>query len=171
MDMKKMGSFLKELRKDRDLTQEQLAEIVNVSGRTVSRWETGSNLPDLDVLIELADMYDVDIRELLDGERKSEKVDQETKDTLKKVADYAEAEKKRVAGRMCKLTLGAMILFGAAMVLRFSGLEESVSIYRDLSDFALGATMSVLLLNLLYSAGVLDKIREKKISQFAKNRK
>jgi transcriptional regulator with XRE-family HTH domain len=41
MDQKKIGSFLKELRKEKDITQEQLAEKINVSGRTVSRWETG----------------------------------------------------------------------------------------------------------------------------------
>ena len=74
MDQRKIGSFLKELRKEKGLTQEQLAEKMNVSGRTVSRWETGSNMPDLDILIELSDLYDVDIRELLDGERKSEKM-------------------------------------------------------------------------------------------------
>jgi len=41
MDQQKVGSFLKELRKEKNLTQEQLAEQLNVSGRTVSRWETG----------------------------------------------------------------------------------------------------------------------------------
>lgn len=41
MDQKKIGSFLKELRKEKNVTQEQLAEILGVSSRTVSRWETG----------------------------------------------------------------------------------------------------------------------------------
>ena len=109
MDLKKTGNLLKELRKENKLTQEQLAEKLNVSGRTVSRWETGSNLPDLDILIELADLYEVDIRELIDGERKSENMDKETKDTLKKVADYAETEKKRLAKKMCDMTAGAAV--------------------------------------------------------------
>ena len=65
MDQKKIGLFLKELRKEKELTQSQLAEQLNVSDRTVSRWETGTNLPDLSVLVELADFYDVDIREIL----------------------------------------------------------------------------------------------------------
>lgn len=43
VDQKQIGSFLKELRKERKLTQEQLAEKLNVSGRTVSRWETGGS--------------------------------------------------------------------------------------------------------------------------------
>ena len=67
MDIKKIGSLLKELRKEKGLTQEQLAEEFYVSSRTVSRWETGSNLPDIDILIGLSEYYNVDIRELLDG--------------------------------------------------------------------------------------------------------
>ena len=54
MDMKKIGGFLRRLRKEKGLTQEQLAESLFVSGRTVSRWETGTNMPDLSILILLA---------------------------------------------------------------------------------------------------------------------
>ena len=50
MDQKKIGSFLKELRKEKKITQEAFAEILQVSGRTVSRWETGSNMPDISLL-------------------------------------------------------------------------------------------------------------------------
>ena len=92
MNQMKIGKLLKHLRKDKGLTQEQLAEQFNVSSRTVSRWETGSNLPAVNILIELADFYDVDIREIIDGERKSENIDNETKDTkdtLKKVTEYS----------------------------------------------------------------------------------
>ena len=69
MDTKKIGAFLKQCRKEKNLTQEQLAEKFGVSARTVSRWETGTNLPDLSILVELAEYYDVEMRELLDGER------------------------------------------------------------------------------------------------------
>ena len=94
-DQQKIGAFLKELRKEKNLTQEKLAEKLNVTGRTVSRWETGVNLPDLSLLVELADFYGVDIREIIDGERKSETMEPETKETLLKVSDYAAADKKR----------------------------------------------------------------------------
>ena len=109
MDQRKIGSFLKELRKEKGLTQEQLAEKMSVSGRTVSRWETGSNMPDLDILIELSDLYDVDIRELLDGERKSEKMDQELKETIEKVADYSNEMKKRFIRNMHWMFLAGVL--------------------------------------------------------------
>ena len=96
MDTMKIGEFLKELRKEKGLTQEQLAEILLVSGRTVSRWETGTNMPDLSVLIQMAEFYGVEIKEILDGERKSEIMDKELKETLSKVADYNKLEKKKV---------------------------------------------------------------------------
>ena len=95
MDQIRIGSFLKELRKEKALTQEQLAEHFGVSGRTVSRWENGNNMPDISILVEIADFYDVDIRELIDGERKSETMNGEMKDTLVKVADYSETTNKK----------------------------------------------------------------------------
>ncbi len=54
MDSKKIGAFLKRLRSEKGITQEQLAEILGVSGRTVSRWETGNNLPDLSILVQIS---------------------------------------------------------------------------------------------------------------------
>ncbi len=54
MNLQKTGKFLKSLRKDKGLTQEQLAELFCVSPRTVSRWENGNNMPDPDILIGLA---------------------------------------------------------------------------------------------------------------------
>ena len=94
MNQIKIGEFLKELRKEKGLTQEQFAEQFNVSRRSVSRWETGNNMPDLDTLIEMADYYEIDLRELLDGERKSEKMNEELKETVLKVAEYSNSEKE-----------------------------------------------------------------------------
>ncbi len=88
MDQKKIGQFLQALRKEKNITQEMLAETLNVSSRTISRWETGNNMPDISLLIELSQFYHVSISEIIDGERKSEKMKQETKDTVIKIAEY-----------------------------------------------------------------------------------
>ena len=55
MDQKKIGAFLKALRQEKEMTQEQLAEQLGVSNRTISRWETGSNMPDISLLVEIAE--------------------------------------------------------------------------------------------------------------------
>ena len=83
MDQKKIGAFLKQLRNEKGLTQEQLAENFHVSTRTISRWETGSNMPDVSMLVEIAEFYDVDVREIIEGERKNEKMDEELKAKIK----------------------------------------------------------------------------------------
>ena len=77
MDLKKIGSFLKELRKEKGITQEELAEMLYVSGRTVSRWETGTNMPDISLLVDIAEIFDVSIPEIINGERKNEIMEKE----------------------------------------------------------------------------------------------
>ena len=99
MDQIKIGEFLKELRKEKNMTQEQLADKFFVSRRTVSRWETGSNMPDLDVLVELADFYDVDLRDIFNGQRRESDMNAELKDTLLQAADYTNDIKKKINPR------------------------------------------------------------------------
>ncbi len=119
IDQVKIGGFLRELRKDKGLTQETLAEKFGVSSRSVSRWENGNTMPELGILVELADYYEVDIREIIDGERKSETMEKETKETLLKVADYTELEKKLVVQRRCMVTFVATALCALCMMLGY----------------------------------------------------
>jgi transcriptional regulator with XRE-family HTH domain len=90
MNQQKIGNFLKDLRKEKGITQEQVAEYFGVAGRTVSRWETGSNMPDLSMLVDIAIFYDVEVGEILDGERKKDSMNTEFNETLEKVADYTD---------------------------------------------------------------------------------
>lgn len=170
MNQIKTGAFLKRLRQEKNITQEQLAEKFSVSGRTVSRWETGSNLPDLAILIELADFYAVDIREIIDGERKRETMDDETKETLLKVAEYSEEEKNRMKKKMLHMSeVSALLLFlyvflEGSDVLRFLPIAP-----RDfLQGAILGLALGVLVLNAIYLSGGLDRIRQWKLHLFQK---
>ena len=118
MNPKEIGAFLKQLRNEKGITQERLAEILGVSGRTVSRWETGANLPDLSILVEISEYYDVEIKEILNGERKSENMDNKLKETLLKVADYNELEKQRAAkaGNLSLIIGETVILFAGGLI-------------------------------------------------------
>ena len=118
MDQKKTGQFLKSLRNEKGLTQEQLAKQFNVSNRSVSRWETGTNLPDISLLVEIADFYDVDVREIIDGERKSEMMDKETREVAGKMADYAGNEKDRLLSFVQVAGIVCVVITAAALVLQ-----------------------------------------------------
>ena len=70
--MQKIGKFLAELRKEKNLTQEELGEQLGVTNKTVSRWENGNYLPPVEILQMLSKLYDVSINELISGERLSD---------------------------------------------------------------------------------------------------
>ena len=72
MDLILIGKFIAELRKGQGLTQEQLAEKIGVTNKTVSRWETGKYLPPADLLLIMSDMFGVNINEILSGKRLTE---------------------------------------------------------------------------------------------------
>lgn len=69
MDTNKTGKFLQDLRKENNITQEQLGEQLGVTNKTISRWETGSYIPPVDILLRLSEIYNVTVNELLSGER------------------------------------------------------------------------------------------------------
>lgn len=68
MNQDKIGKFIAECRKQKNLTQEQLANKLNISDRAVSKWERGLNLPDASLMIELCNILDINVNELLTGE-------------------------------------------------------------------------------------------------------
>ena len=71
MNYQKIGSFIAEKRREKNLTQEQLAERLSVSNKTVSKWECGKCLPDYAVIEKLCEELDITLSELLDGEEKA----------------------------------------------------------------------------------------------------
>lgn len=138
MDQIKIGNFLSELRKGKRLTQEQLATKLNVARRTVSRWETGSNLPDIDILIELSDLYSVDLREILDGERRNGKMEEEMKETILRVAEYENEGKKRSSRVVIVYSVLGIIALIANVVMNELELPETF-----LTGFLEGATLGL----------------------------
>ena len=161
MDQIKIGSFIRELRKEKDLTQEDLAEHFNVARRTVSRWETGANMPDLSILVEMTDYFDVDLRELFDGERKSEKMNKELEDTVIKTAEYSNAEKSKMAKVTLVYLVVGIIALAANQVLHILELPETFWI-----GFGEGATaglaFAAMAMGVLYMTGMLSKLHKAK---------
>lgn len=69
MDQTKIGAFIAQCRKEKGLTQAQLAEKLNVTDRAVSKWERAKYMPDSSIMLELCEILDITVNELLSGER------------------------------------------------------------------------------------------------------
>lgn len=162
MDQKNVGSFLRELRKEKQLTQEQLAERFGVTNRSVSRWETGSNMPDLSILVELADFYDVDIRDIIDGERKGEDMNKEEKERLQLVADYAKTEKNTLLIRLRIFSIVGLISLIAGLTMMVISRDNNLPVYDYLMGALMGVAIGALLVAVFYSTGVLENMRKRK---------
>ena len=67
--IKKIGSFISELRKEQGLNQKELAQKLSVTDKAVSKWETGRGIPDVSILQPLANIFGVTVGEILNGER------------------------------------------------------------------------------------------------------
>ncbi len=68
MDQVKIGKFIAERRKMANLTQMQLAEMLNITDRAVSKWETGKAMPDSSIMLPLCDVLEITVNDLLSGE-------------------------------------------------------------------------------------------------------
>ncbi|TGY89448.1 XRE family transcriptional regulator [Petralouisia muris] len=158
MNQEKIGKFLKELRKQKGLTQEQIAEKFNVSNRTISRWENGHNMPDLDILIEISDYYEVDLREILNGERKSGNMDKEMKETVLQAADYTNTEAERYNKRVRICNGIAFLLVLAYTIIKDTSLYDNPTVMIGL-DIVQGFAVGMLLVGLLYSSRYGARIR------------
>lgn len=159
MNQRKIGAFLKELRKEKSVTQEQLAEVMRVSRRTVSRWETGSNMPDLAVLIDMADYYGVDVRELLDGERKGEHADTETKETVLKVADYSTEEKLRITKQLHRLFVAGLCFFAFYLLTLFLEPENPSALFDFTQGMCLGVSFGMVVVGVIMTSRYAQRIR------------
>ena len=68
MEQKKIGSFIAQQRKEKQMTQKQLGEALGVSDKTVSKWECGNGLPDISIIMPLCNLLEINVNELLSGE-------------------------------------------------------------------------------------------------------
>lgn len=119
MDNGGMGQFIAGLRKEKQLTQKDLADRLHITDKAVSKWERGLSCPDIALLSDLAAILDVTVDELLRGERcPAEEGPQEAK--IENIIEYAEKSvngRVRAAQKICAAVYSALSIVGAAVCL------------------------------------------------------
>ena len=108
MNQEKIGSFIKECRKNKNLTQEELAQRLQVTDKAVSKWENGRCLPDASLFSKLCNEFDITINELLNGEKLSKKNYQEKteKMTLNLIDNIHKSKRKYI-----KISILVILIF------------------------------------------------------------
>lgn len=113
MNQTEIGLFIVRCRKEKELTQAQLADKLHITDRAVSKWETGKSLPDSSIMLELCDILGITVNELLSGE----KVNMENAENYQKKADENLIElKKRNENNLTK-NMVISILFSASLII------------------------------------------------------
>ena len=120
------GRFISQLRKEKGMTQADLAEKLNVTDKAVSKWETGRSAPDVSLLIPLSENLGVTVTEILNGEKiKTENLSEASNEVIVNVI-----KEKKQTGKRILLIAGIIFLF--SMIIALSGIvyhyHSSVSI-------------------------------------------
>lgn len=121
MDNQRIGDFIRKLRKERGLTQKEVAEALHITDRAVSKWERGLNAPDIALLEPLAELFGVSVGELIRGERMEETMEETMVDDAKSLLDYSKGEiTRKVRGERKKYAaiLALVLLLAGALLWR-----------------------------------------------------
>ena len=112
MDLIKIGKFIAGLRKDKNLTQEALAEKLYVTDRAVSKWERGLSLPDADKMLDLCNILDINVNELLNGEKiDMEDYEKKTDELLVELAKQEEIKNKKMITDLYVLCITTIVFY------------------------------------------------------------
>ena len=121
MDQLKIGRFIRSIRKEKQLTQREVADILGVSDKTVSKWETGNGLPEVSLMLPLCDILGISVNELLSGEMLDESVyRKKAEENIMSLMKEREESKKKIilTAVVCAVTLlaGVTIILLAGML-------------------------------------------------------
>ena len=126
MDQIKIGRFIAECRKKKDLTQMQLAERLNVTDRAVSKWERGKAMPDSSIMLDLCRFLGISVNDLLNGEvvdmeNYNEKMEKQLLETIKQ---KEEADKRLLSFEIVTGVLCIAIMLALCAIAAYVQMED-----------------------------------------------
>lgn len=131
MDKEKIGCFISTLRKEKGMTQKELADKLHVSDRTISKWERGAGLPDASLMINLSDLLGITVNELLIGERNLSKVyTEETKEDIREavsvIYQHMHVQEKKLRSRLIAVIIFIAFVIGATGIALKKASEDRI---------------------------------------------
>ena len=147
MDLIKIGKFIANCRKEKNITQEQLAEKLFITDRAVSKWERGLSLPDTDKMLDLCNILDINVNELLNGERIDMKdYAKKNEELLLELAKQEELKNKKMITDMYVLAITTVAFYIGITLLASYTLGEGA-----LFGIIVGISTAILVIVALYA--------------------
>ena len=136
MNQEKIGKFIVKCRKEKNLTQEQLSEKLGVTNKSISRWENGKTMPDYSILKDLCNILEIDVNELLAGEKiKKEDIQNYSIDNLNLILkEYYKMKKQKNILKITIIIIGSIIIFGYLFLLCL-GYYNKYEITTDINNY------------------------------------
>ena len=147
MDQIKIGKFIAEMRKEQNMTQKQLAETLNISDKTISKWECGKGMPDNSILLELCEALHINVNELLSGEKvSSDNYHRKAEENMLQLIDKSKKEQNNHKWNILGVLLELFIVF--LLVFVSSGGLSGILSFIDSISFLVIIAITLLVLTL-----------------------
>lgn len=183
MDTLKIGKFIARMRKEKNMTQEDLARILGVTNKTISRWENGNYMPDLSLLKPLSEVLDISLNELLSGEKDISV--QKANENISNITNYSNLVINKVLKNIyiTLMFLGLFLIISALLVtspesswgsiymaiglcMFIIGFNRCLKKYNIIWQWILTLGVTVLCLGLLLFFDYLNVIENKSVPRF-----
>ncbi len=156
MDSKKIGTFIANKRKEKQMTQKQLGEALGCSDKLISKWECGNGLPDVSMMLPLCELLEINVNELLSGEHLTQdSYSRKAEENMMNLMKTSENEKKRMIKGMIS---GVVLILGFMLVLCFFSMTSAtpIPLVNYLDGMGILEVLVILILSLWYAGHLKD---------------
>lgn len=156
MDSRKIGTFIASKRKEKQMTQKQMGEVLGCSDKLVSKWECGNGLPDVSMMLPLCELLEISVNELLSGEHLTQecysgKAEENMMDLMKKSEDQRK-------GMIKGMISGVVLMLGFVLILVFFSVSTAypIPLVNYLDGTGILEVLVILILSLWYAGRLKD---------------
>lgn len=156
MDSRKIGAFIASKRKEKQMTQKQMGEVLGCSDKLISKWECGNGMPDVSMMLPLCELLEISVNELLSGEHLTqERYSGKAEENMVNLMKKSEHQRK---GMIKGMVSGGVLVLGFALILVFFSLSVAspISLVSYLDGIGVLEVLVILLLSLWYAGHLKD---------------
>lgn len=160
MNQDNIGKFIAECRKEKNMTQQELAEKLGVTDRAISNWENGRRLPDLSLISLVANELDVSVAELLNGRKLNKEELEELKTTIDKLLEYNTVEEIKKIKKINGAFTVSFIFIVLAVIINEINFSSDIFNFEVAASYLLGSGVGIGLLAIINNYMKINKQKD-----------